>query len=412
MASPESVGMSSERLARIRPAIEQHVGADKLAGAVALLARRGQIVYLDSVGLMDREHNKSMQPDTIFRLYSMTKPITGVALMTLYERGLVRLADPVARFIPAFGGLKVYGGGEGSEVKLVDLQRPVTVHDLLTHTSGLTYHWLEYGPVEAMYREAGMSATAPLSELVAGLARLPLALQPGTAWRYSMAHDVVAHLIERIGGQPLDVYLREHLFEPLGMVDTGFYVPQDKLGRFAAMYGSCEVAEPDTTFTKWYGGAMAGMNRRLAGPTDCLESRPHTVFRGGSGLVSTASDYGRFCQMLLNQGELDGTRILGRKTVELMVANHLPARMLPCELGGVYQLGYGYGLGVGMVMDVGQSQILGSVGTYGWSGAASTNFWIDPVESLIGIQMAQFQPSSFHLIADDLRVTAYQAIVD
>lgn len=412
MVSPESVGMSSERLARVRPAVEKHVGSDKLAGAVTLLARRGEIVHLDCAGLMDRESNKPMQPDTIFRLYSMTKPITCVALMTLYERGLVRLADPVARFIPAFGGLKVYGGGEGSEVKLVDLQRPVTVHDLLTHTSGLTYHWLEYGPVEAMYREAAASSRVPLSEFVAHLVQLPLAFQPGAAWRYSVGHDVVAHLIERIGGQPLDVYLREHLFEPLGMADTGFYVPQGKLERFAAMYGSFDVAEGDTSLTKWYGGAMAGMNRLLAGPTDSLESRPHTLFRGGNDLVSTASDYWRFCQMLLNQGELDGARILGRKTVELMVANHLAPRMLPYELGGVYQLGCGYGLGFQVLMDVGQSQISGSVGTYGWSGAASTNFWVDPVEKLIGIQMAQFQPSSYHMIADDLRVTAYQAIVD
>jgi CubicO group peptidase (beta-lactamase class C family) len=412
MTSPESAGMSSERLARIRPAVEKHTGDDKIAGAVALVARRGQVVHQECVGLMDRENNKAMQPDTIFRIYSMTKPITCVALMTLYERGAFQLADPVAKFLPAFQSLQVCAGGEGSELKLVDLERPITIRDLLTHTSGLTYHFLQYGAVEELYRQASISSEKPLAAFVADLCQMPLAFQPGTAFRYSYAHDVVAHLIQVMSGLPLDQYLRENLFEPLGMTDTGYYVPQDKLDRLVAMYGTGDSLEPDMTTMRWYEDAAVAGNRLLAGPTDSLESGPHNVLRGGHGLVSTAPDYMRFCQMLLNQGELEGTRILGRKTLELMVANHLSPELLPFEIQDQYSPGYGYGLGFRVLMDLGQAQIPGSVGEYGWSGAAETYFWVDPQEALIGILMAQFQPSGFHPIAGDFRVAAYQAIVD
>jgi CubicO group peptidase (beta-lactamase class C family) len=239
-----------------------------------------------------------------------------------------------------------------------------------------------------------------------------LAFQPGTMWRYGVSHDVIARLIEIISGQPLDVYLHETLFEPLGMVDTGFYVPEGKLDRFAAMYGSVDVDESDTTAIEWYGLARKGVNQLLAGPRDCLESRPHDVFRGGTGLVSTASDYVRFCQMLLNTGELEGERVLGRKTVELMVTNHLRPKLLPFEIGGSYNEGRGYGLGLRVVMDVAQSGHPGSVGLYGWMGAASTFFWVDPVEEFIGIQLCQFQPYGFYKISRDFQVAAYQAIVD
>ena len=412
MISPEEVGLSSERLTRIRPAVGKHIGDDKIAGAVMLVARRGKVVHLECVGLMDRESNKPMQPDTIFRIYSMTKPITCVALMMLYEQGRFQLFDPVSKFIPAFNDLKVYEGGAGSDIKLVDLQRPVTVRDLLTHTSGLTYHFLEYGRVEEMYREARLAAKKPLSEFVADLLELPLAFQPGAAWRYSFAHDVVAHLIEIMSNRPLDVYLQENLFKPLGMEDTGFYVPEDKLDRFASMYGSVAIEQSDTTATKWYGDAEAGVNRRLASPEDSLESKRHNVLRGGGGLVSTASDYWQFCQMLLNKGELDGKHFLSRKTVELMTTNHLPPELMPFEIGGTYSPGYGYGLGVNVLMDVGQCQSVGSKGAYSWGGAATTSFWVDPKEELVGIQMAQFQPSGFHLIAEDFKVMAYQSIVD
>jgi CubicO group peptidase (beta-lactamase class C family) len=412
MVNPESVGMSSERLARIRPAVDRHIGEDKIAGAVTLLARRRQIVHFEAGGLMDRENDRPMQLDTLFRIYSMTKPITCVALMTLYEQGCFQLWDPVAKFIPPFGELQVCTDRQGSELTLVDLQRPVTVRDLLTHTSGLTYHFLEYGPVEEMYRETKVWSQKPLVEFVDDLAQLPLAFQPGTAWRYSYGHDVVARLVEIISGQPLDVYLRENLFHPLGMVDTGFCVPEGQAERLASMYGSRDVGECDTTATEWYELAMQGVNRLLACAEDSLESHPHNVFRGGTGLVSTASDYLRFSQMLLNNGELEGTRILSRKTVELMVTNHLLPALMPYEIQGSYSPGYGYGLGFRVLMDVGQCQMPGSVGEYGWSGAASTCFWVDPQEEFIGILMTQYQPSGLLPIDSDFRVAAYQAIVD
>ena len=215
-----------------------------------------------------------------------------------------------------------------------------------------------------------------------------------------------------MSGQSVDAYLRENVFQPLGMVDTGYYVPQGKLDRLAAMYGTVDLIEPDVTGTRWYEDAAVAGSRLLASSTNSLESGPHNIFRGGHGLVSTTQDYYRFCQMLLNNGELSGTRILGRKTIELMTANHLAAEILPYEMGGMYSLGCGYGLGMRVLMDVGQAQIPGSVGAYGWGGAASTEFWVDPKEELIGIQMAQFMPAGFHPIAPAFRIAAYQAIVD
>jgi CubicO group peptidase (beta-lactamase class C family) len=342
----------------------------------------------------------------------MTKPVTCVALMTLYEQGGFQLADPAARFIPAFDQLQVCTGRDGDDLALVDLQRPVTIRDLLTHTSGLSYHFLVYGPVEELYREKGIWSQKPLAEFVDDLAQFPLAFQPGTAWRYSYGHDVVARLVEIISGQPFDVYLRERLFEPLGMVDTAFCVREGQRERLASMYGSRDIGEHDTTAIMWYGLAMQGVNELLACAEDSPEAQPHNVFRGGTGLVSTASDYLRFCQMLLNKGRLGSTRILGRKTLELMLTNHLLPELLPYEIQDVYAPGYGYGLGFRVLMDLGQCQVPGSVGLYGWGGAASTHFWVDPQEELIGILMTQFQPSGFLPVEPDFRVAVYQAIDD
>jgi CubicO group peptidase (beta-lactamase class C family) len=383
-----------------------------VAGIVAVIARRGQIVYETCLGLMDRENQVAMRPDAIFRIYSMTKPIVCLALMTLYEQGLFQLNQPAAAFIPAFHSLKVYAGEtEAGEIVLADLQRPVMIRDLLTHTSGLTYHWLEYGRVEAMYREARLSASSSLAEFVDDLLQLPLAFQPGTAWRYSFAHDVVARLVEVISGRPLGDYLQETIFGPLGMVDTGYYLPEEKLDRFVTMYGSYNVMYPEVILSRWFDEALRGASRYLAGPIDSLESSPHQAFRGGHGLVSTAADYMRFAQMLLNGGVLDGRRILSRKTLQLMTTNHLPPSLLPYELGGVPSPGQGYGLGFRVLLDLGQSQIVGSVGEFGWGGAASTTFWVDPQEQLIGVLMSQYQPP-VHLLIPDFKVMAYQAIVD
>ncbi|MGC9348693.1 MAG: serine hydrolase domain-containing protein [Anaerolineae bacterium] len=412
MISPENVGMSSERLARIRPVVEQHIGDDKIVGAVLLVARRGEVVDQECVGLMDRERRKPMQPDTIFRIYSMAKPITSVAMMVLYERGYFQLFDPVSKFIPAFNDLKVCAGGSASDPELVDLERPVTIRDLLTHTSGLTYHFWEYGAVEKMYRETRLWSNVPLAELVADLLQLPLAFQPGTAWRYSVSYDVLAYLVETMSGQDYDVFLHRNLFEPLGMLDTGFFVPESKLERFAAMYGSSDLMEPEMTFSEWYRGAAEGINRPLADAEESLESGPHHILRGGHGLVSTAPDYLRFCRMLLNQGEMNGTRILSRKTVELMTVNHLASGLLPFEMAGWPFQGYGYGLGVDVLMDIAQAQTLGSNGVYSWAGIAGTRFWVDPQEKLIGILMIQFQPGGYHPVANHFRVAAYQSIAD
>ena len=407
MIDPEKLGFSSHRLERIKPAVEKHIGDDKLAGVVTALVRRGELVHHEAFGLMDRENQIPMAKDTIFRIFSMTKPITCVALMMLYEQGHFQLIDPVSKFIPAFENTKVY-----SDDGLVELAQPINIRHLLTHTSGLTYHFWEYGHVEQMYREAGVVSEKSLEELVADLARLPLAFQPGAKFRYSLSQDVAAHLVEIMSGQSFAEYLQEHIFQPLGMPDTGFYVPQVALNRLAAMYGVGDVLDPQPTGTTLWQGAEQGINKLIAGPSNSLESAPHHVFRGGHGLVSTANDYLRFCQMVLNGGQLDGAQILGRKTLEAMTTNHLDASLLPYETGDVFAPGVGYGLGFGVLMDLGQSMTVGSVGGYNWSGAATTSFWIDPVEELIGFQAAQFQPMGYHLVAEDFRVAAYQALVE
>jgi CubicO group peptidase (beta-lactamase class C family) len=408
----ESTGMSAERLARIRPAMERHVGDDKLSGVTTLICRGGEVVYEDSVGLMDRERQLDMRNDAIFRIYSMTKPITCVALMMLYEQGRFRLSDPVSKFIPAFAKLKVHPPGNAHSDKLERLDRDVTIHDLLLHTSGMTYHFSEYGPVDQLYRDTKVVSDQSLEQFVADLTELPLAFQPGTAWRYSLSQDVVAHLVEVLSESSFDDFLSTHLFKPLGMADTGFFVSAEKHDRFAAMYGARDVLEFDATAAAASADANRGVNVLIGDPLTCLESKPHNVLRGGHGLVSTARDYLQFCKMLLNDGVLDGTRLLSRKTVELMSCNHLPPALLPISFEDGPRSGMGYGLGFGVLMDLGRSQTIGSVGEFYWSGAASTSFWIDPSEDLIGIQMAQFQPSGHHLVSDDFKVMAYQAIAD
>ena len=407
MTDPEKLGFSAERLKRIRPAMEKHIGADKLAGVVTAIARRGELVHHEAYGLMDRESGAPITTDAIFRLFSMTKPITCVALMMLYEQGHFQLIDPVSKFLPAFKNLKVY-----TDNGLVDLVQPVNIRHLLTHTAGLTYHFWEYGRVEEMYREANISSLKPLGDFVADLATMPLAFQPGSNFRYSFSQDVVAHLVELMSGQSFGDFLEEHIFKPLGMVDSGFYVPKAKLERLTTMYGVTDLLTPDLTASVLWEGAEEGINRRIYGANDSAESSSQNVHRGGHGLVSTAKDYLRFCQMVLNGGILDGHQILGRKTIEAMITNHLDASLLPYETAGVQAPGAGYGLGFGVLMDLGQCLTVGSPGEYNWSGAATTSFWIDPVEELIGFQAAQFQPMSFHLVAEDFRVAAYQALVD
>jgi CubicO group peptidase (beta-lactamase class C family) len=404
----EAAGMSARRLERIRPAMQAYVDRGVYAGIVTLIARRGRIVHTGQFGWRDKEAASPMTADAIFRLYSMTKPIVCVALMTLLEEGRFRLIDPVARYIPAFGAVKVMEG----DGRLADPVRPMMVRDLMTHMSGLSYHFVEESAVGKMYQGGKLlDAQCPLEAAIDDLARLPLAFQPGTRWRYSVGIDVAARLIEVIARRPLGAFLRERLFDPLGMTDTAFGVPPEKRSRLAAMYGRPDVIASGPTMTSEFAAWMSGVNDRLDVSKTYPVDQPDVFMRGGHGLFSTTQDYFRFAQMLANGGELDGTRILGRKTIELMHANHVPPALLPLEIGGLPLPGYGFGLGSRVLMDVAQSGAPGSVGEASWSGAAKTHYWVDPKEQMVGLFMTQSM-MSFDLPELDLRALAYQAIDD
>jgi CubicO group peptidase (beta-lactamase class C family) len=331
--------------------------------------------------------------------------------MTLYEEGRFQLLDPVAKYLPAFAKTKVYTGDK-SGGKEVDPVRPMTIKDLLTHTSGLTYHFLEDSPVCGMYREASiLEADLTLQELVDELARVPLAFQPGTKWHYSMGIDVAAHLIEILSDQPLTDFLKSRLFEPLGMEDTDFYVPTEKEDRLASMYGLPDIVLSDSTFSKLFEAWENDNIKKIDVIENYKPACPNGYCRGGHGLYSTSWDYLQFAQMLLNGGTLNGSRILGRKIVEFMHTNHLPADLLPFEIGGMPSLGYGFGLGSRVLMNVAESGFPGSVGEYGWSGAAKTHYWVDPQEALIGVFMTQFMVG-MDIPEKDFQVIAYAAIMD
>ena len=409
--SPESVGMSSGRLERIRPVMQSYVDQKGYAGISSMIARRGKVIYADQVGWQDREAGVPMAEDTIFRVYSMTKPIIYTALMTLYEEGRFQLVDPVAKFIPAFGATKVLS----SDGSLVDQNplRPMQVRDLMTHTSGLSYDFLEDFPVGALYREARLmnDATRSLETVIAELARIPLAFQPGTMWHYSLGTDVAAHLIQVISGKPVGQFLQERLFAPLGMVDTAFGVPEAKRGRLSAMYGLPDLFAQGMTFGALFGHFLSGnVGRREVADTYPVDA-PEIFQRGGIGLFSTAADYMRFAMMLLTGRASDGQRILGRKTLELMHTNHLPQALLPYMIAGAPTPGYGFGLGSRVASDVGAAAVAGSVGEFGWAGAAKTYYWVDPKEDLVGLFMSQYM-IGFDLPESDLRALTYQAIDD
>jgi CubicO group peptidase (beta-lactamase class C family) len=408
VSDPESVGMSGKRLERIRPAMQAYIDRGVYAGVVTLVARRGKIVHADRYGWRDKEAQAAMTADAIFRLYSMTKPIVCTALMTLYEEGRFRLIDPVARYIPAFGRVKVMTTTGG----LADPVRPVLIRDLMAHTSGLTYHFLEDSPVCRLYEQAKMlSADCSLAESIDDLANFPLAFQPGTRWQYSVGIDVAARVVEAISGRPLAEFLKERIFAPLGMVDTAFGVPSDKRSRVAAMYGRPDILVPGSTAPKALAAWREGFNERLDVEATYPVDKPDTFQRGGHGLFSTASDYLRFAQMLANGGVFEGARVIGRKTLALMHANSIPASLLPLEIGGLPLLGYGFGLGSRVAMDVAQTGASGSVGEFGWSGAAKTHYWVDPHEQIVAVFMTQSM-LSYDLPELDLRALVYQAIED
>jgi CubicO group peptidase (beta-lactamase class C family) len=411
ITAPEEVGMRSQILKRIKPAMQAYVDRRQIAGLSTMIARNGKVVHFEQVGSADIESNTPMSADSIFRIYSMTKPIICTALMMLFEQGRIDLYDPVAKFIPAFGDLKVLESDAPGKTQSVKLRRPITLCDLMTHTAGLTYDFLEDSPVSGLYREARLlnNAERTLAELTDALVRLPLAFQPGTRWHYSLAIDVVARLVEVISGQSLNRFLKEKLFNPLGMVDTDFYVPPEKRDRLVTMYGLPDLLSPDMTVSKLVEAWENDFNARI----DVSETYPATkaegFARGGHGLFSTAWDYMRFAQMLLDKGQLDGTRILGPETIDIMYRNYLPADLLPYKIVDPPAYGYGFGLGSRVLMNVAESEKPGSVGEFGWAGAAKTYFWVDPQEAIVGLLMAQSM-MQFDVPELELQKLAYQAL--
>jgi CubicO group peptidase (beta-lactamase class C family) len=403
---PEAQGFSSERLARIGRVMQRYVDERKVAGTVTLVARRGQVVHFEPCGMAHIEVNQPMARDTIFRIYSMTKPITSVAVLMLLEEALIRLSDPVADYLPAFRHVKVLDPSPGAGGRVVEPERPITIHHLLTHTSGLSYGWDDNPTTDALYRQIwekrNHDPDFSLNDWVEMLAGIPLLFQPGTRYRYGMSTDVLGALVQAVSGQPFEQFLQERIFAPLGMVDTAFHVPAEKIGRFAANYGPAEDGAAEV------GAAKTGGLKVIDVPETSRYAKPTRSPSGGGGLVSTTSDYLRFAQMLLNRGELDGVRLLGRKTVELMTTNALSAGVYFDNDPASYR---GFGLGVSVLLDVGRSQQPGSVGVYGWGGAANTNFWIDPHEELIGIVMLQFMPSNTYPVIADFRNLVYQALI-
>jgi CubicO group peptidase (beta-lactamase class C family) len=390
-ASPESVGISSERLKRLDVAMRKLVDDKEVAGLVTLLERHGKIVDFNAIGVRNVKSADPLQNDSIFRIYSMTKPVTGVAMMMLYEEGKWRLEDPVSRYIPEFAQLKVYTGkNDDGSPKLEDARRSMTMRELMTHTAGLGYVLNPNGPVDKMFIEANvLNAQAPLKSMIDGLAKLPLLAQPGTRWSYSIAVDVQGYLVEKFSGQPFAEFARTRIFEPLAMKDTAFYVPKDKMPRFSEVHRgsgaalSVDANRPDPT--------MAPL-----GPS------------GGGGLYSTASDYARFCEMLLQGGQLNGVRLLAPRTVEMMRTNHVnpdPLKTMP--------QGTGWGMDFQIVMDAAAAGEPVSSGTFSWFGIAGTWFWIDPVEDLAFVGMVGHQSlQTTRPIQGVSRSLVYQAIVN
>ncbi|MBK8959720.1 MAG: beta-lactamase family protein [Proteobacteria bacterium] len=411
-AAPEDVGMNAQRLERIAPALQRYVDAGTYGGFHAMVMRRGRLVHAARVGWQDREAGIAMADDTIFRIYSMTKPIICTALMLLYEEGRCQLVDPVSKFIPAFAGTKVLMPDGSLENQ--HMFRPMQVRDVMSHTCGLTYDFFEDYAVGAQYREARLmnDATRTLETLIDDLARIPLAFHPGTAWHYGLGIDVAAQLIQVLANQPLGDFLRERLFAPLGMSDTGFGVAPGERNRLAAMYGHPDLIGRNATFGQIFQSFLAGDHGRRDAVAETYPcDAPATFQRGGLGLFSTASDYLAFARMLLDGRAADGRRIIGRKTLEVMHCNHLTAAQLPITLGGVPMPGWGFGLGSRVAMDVGQLGVSASPDEFGWAGAAKTYYWVDPREELAAVLMTQFM-IGFDLPENDFRALVYQAIDD
>jgi len=409
-APTHGAGMSSSRLARLDGVMQRYIDQGRFPGVQTLVYRRGQVVQRACYGVKDLEARSPLAPDTIYRIFSMSKPVTCAAVMTLYEEGHFRLYDPIEAYIPAFKNTQVFSVPVEGGIDREQAHRPILIHDLLTHTAGLAYGLEESTPVDILYRRARILRTdETLAEKVKRLAELPLMFHPGTRYSYSIAIDVLGRLVEVVSGKSLDVYLKERIFDPLGMVDTGFMVPPEKLNRLAAGY----ILTEDGRFINFLD--PDAKQRRPAADADGLGDvgevagspgyQPKKFLSGGGGLVSTVDDYLRFARMLLQGGELEGQRILGRKTVAHMTLNQLPD-------GLVVDPGRGMGYGVGVTFDPAQSMALISPGSFGWGGAAGTDWWADPREDLIGILMVQTIPGWSSAIQADFRTLVLQAIED
>jgi len=376
VASPKDVGMSAEKLAGIEPIMQGLINDKKIPGATVVIARKGKIAFFETYGMMDIEAKKPMAKNTILRFYSMSKPITSVAAMILYDEGKIKLDAPVSKYVPQFKGQKVY-----AESGNVDPRRPMTVRDLLRHTSGLTYGFFGDTAVDKMYKEKVVfDWQGNLEDMADKLGEIPLLYQPGTKWHYGVSTDMLGYVVEKASGQPLDKFLRQRIFEPLGMKDTAFYVPAEKVDRFAVCYGKDLSVYDDPAKSRYIKKA--------------------TLCTGGGGLLSTAPDYMRFCQMLLNKGQLDGKRLLRTETVEMMTKNQLPE--------GVSR-GNNRGFGLGFSVRTKDTKF--PKGEYGWGGLASTHFWISPRDELIVIALSQIIPSSSGKIEETIKPIIYDSIL-
>ena len=399
MVATNGTGLAPERLARIGAVMNEHVAKGRIAGAIGLIARHGKVGYLETYGFQDKEAGVPMRQDTIFRMYSMTKPITGVAVLMLYEEGKFFLTDPVSKYLPELGKMQVAVVETDSESgatvrRAVPAQRQITILDLLRHTSGIDYRGPDDTGGKPIYEKLGTNSTdQTIGEMVKKISQAPLVHQPGTMWEYGLSMDVLARLVEVVSDKTYDKFLEERIFKPLAMIDTGYYVPPEKASRLARLYAPADgqTIKPSTA------------------PAQSSYLKPAVNFGGGSQLVSTVRDYLRFCQMLLNGGELDGVRILSRKSVELMSADHLGDMPRGTDLMGP---GYGFGLTVAVSRGPGRTGATGSAGEYFWGGAAGTRFWIDPKEQMIGIFMIQILPHTNLTYGTQFRQLAYQAISD
>ncbi|MEH6402104.1 MAG: serine hydrolase domain-containing protein [Sneathiella sp.] len=399
---PEALGFSSSRLENITSWMDRYVRAGKLAGAQTLVARSGEVVYSNWTGLADIENNVRWSGDTIARFYSMTKPITSVALMTLYEKGLFHLDDPIEMYIPAFKDMRVLRAHASSVEDTEPCKVKPTIHHLLTHCSGLTYDF-NLGVLESLYSEAKMDfgpRRGILEDQVNRLGQMPLKFEPGTRWNYGVSTDVVGRLIEVISGKALDVFLQDVIFDPLDMADTSFEISRGKEARFAASY-------------------TPGKNGKLklidAPESSIYAEKTVQGLSGGGGLLSTVTDYMKFADMIRLRGRAGGDQLLGSRTVDFMTQNHMPgdlASMGQPVFSEVSFAGVGFGLGGWVMLDPTKAQMMGSPGDFGWGGMASTVFWVDPLEDLVVLFATQLMPSSFYPIRKELRALVYQAIID